>query len=82
MSREIPSFDSVVIAEDDLIDGYSAQDIFESHGDSQGITFDDLIALPGSIGRNKCKKLTVFLLMHDFHRVWSARRGSLNENHS
>lgn len=37
-----------IIDESELIDGFSANDIF-SNADNIGITFDDLIALPGSI---------------------------------
>jgi hypothetical protein len=50
MSRTVPDFDAVYIAPEELVDGYSAQDIFEGQSDTQGITFDDLISLPGSIG--------------------------------
>lgn len=43
-----PDFADVVIAEEELIDGFSAEDIF-SNSQCMGITFDDLIALPGAI---------------------------------
>lgn len=36
------------ISQEELVDGYSAQDIFQT-SESFGITFDDLIALPGFI---------------------------------
>lgn len=49
-SREVPSFESVVISEADLKDGYAAKAIFEGKSDTLGITFDDLIVLPGAIG--------------------------------
>ena len=49
MSRAVPDFGSVEILPEDLIDGYSAFDIFEGNGETQGMTFDDLITLPGSI---------------------------------
>jgi hypothetical protein len=51
MSRVVPEFASVHISEEELLDGYSASSIFEGQSDTQGITFDDLIALPGSIGK-------------------------------
>lgn len=41
-------FDEVSIDPSELIDGFSADDIF-SGADCQGITFDDIIGLPGSI---------------------------------
>jgi len=41
-------YNGVKIAEEDLVNGYSAAEIF-SNGECMGITFDDLIALPGEI---------------------------------
>lgn len=41
-------FEDVQIDPAELVNGFSALDIF-SHSDGVGITFDDLIALPGSI---------------------------------
>ena len=40
--------DSVQLTYDDLVDGFSAEDIF-SRNECVGITFDDLITLPGFI---------------------------------
>jgi IMP dehydrogenase len=37
------------VAEVDLLDGHSAQDIFESKTSQSGYTYDDLICLPGHI---------------------------------
>ena len=42
------SFTDVEISEKDLIDGFAATEIF-SRPDGLGITFDDLISLPGAI---------------------------------
>lgn len=42
------NFEDVVIEPGELINGYSASEIFTSK-DCQGITFDDLIVLPGAI---------------------------------
>lgn len=39
-----------VEAEDELVDGHSAQDIFGSRLTLSGYTYDDLICLPGEIG--------------------------------
>ena len=41
------SFSEVEISEAELINGFSASEIFSAH--KQGITFDDLIVLPGEI---------------------------------
>ena len=41
-------FTDVVIDESELMDGFSAHEIF-SNCECQGITFDDLIVLPGEI---------------------------------
>ncbi|RYG98916.1 hypothetical protein EON65_50875 [archaeon] len=41
-------FKGIVISEEELQDGYSAEDIF-TQSECIGITFDDLIALPGAI---------------------------------
>mmetsp|Transcript_10927 Transcript_10927/g.15528 ORF Transcript_10927/g.15528 Transcript_10927/m.15528 type:complete len:515 (+) Transcript_10927:115-1659(+) len=41
-------FDGVTVTEEELIDGYSAIEIFTSPG-FRGFTFDDIIALPGQI---------------------------------
>eukprot|EP00981_Chlorochromonas_danica_P012634 scaffold5237_cov170-Ochromonas_danica.AAC.10 len=41
-------FENVVITEEELVNGFSAEDIFTSN-ECIGITFDDLIALPGAI---------------------------------
>ncbi|CAM9522060.1 unnamed protein product [Hapterophycus canaliculatus] len=38
----------VALSEDELQDGFSAETIFSTPG-SRGFTFDDIIALPGSI---------------------------------
>jgi hypothetical protein len=38
----------VEITDDSLVDGFSARQLFSSP-DSQSLTFDDLIALPGAI---------------------------------
>ena len=45
---KILKFDEVDINPEELINGFSAEDIFNG-SDCAGITFDDLIALPGSI---------------------------------
>ena len=42
------SFNGVSISAEELVNGFSAAEIFEGH-DCQGITFDDLISLPGAI---------------------------------
>ena len=42
------SSEEVTISEAELIDGYSAKEIF-SNSECQGITFDDLIILPDAI---------------------------------
>jgi IMP dehydrogenase len=41
-------YPDIVLTEEELLNGYSAEAIFR-HTDRQGITFDDLIVLPGSI---------------------------------
>jgi hypothetical protein len=48
MSDDPYTHDGVTVTEADLIDGFSADDIFSSPG-SRGFTFDDVIALPGQI---------------------------------
>lgn len=40
---------NIEIDEDELINGFSAAEIFSSNNDTMGITFDDLIGLPGAI---------------------------------
>ena len=45
---KVLEFSEVDIDMEDLVNGFSAEDIF-SGSDCAGITFDDLIALPGSI---------------------------------
>ena len=42
------NFCDILIDPEELINGYSASEIFTSK-DCQGITFDDLIVLPGAI---------------------------------
>ena len=44
-------YEGVEIFESDLLDGYSAKEIF-NNSECQGITFDDLIALPAAIDFN------------------------------
>jgi IMP dehydrogenase len=46
--EEMASFNDVKIDESELVNGFSAEEIF-SNPECLGITFDDLIALPGSI---------------------------------
>ena len=48
--EDIP-LDSVVIDEADIVNGHSAERIFVEHMSRtpEGITFDDLIVLPGAI---------------------------------
>ncbi|CAM9482628.1 unnamed protein product, partial [Heterosigma akashiwo] len=45
---KMAAFDNVTISEEELEDGYPAESIFSNPG-SMGITFDDLIVLPGEI---------------------------------
>ena len=40
--------DQIVISPEDITDGYSAEEIFSTN-ECVGITFDDLITLPGII---------------------------------
>ena len=51
MFEETPAVESVLITEEDLVNGHSAQKIFEEYTASnpEGRTFDDLIVLPGAI---------------------------------
>lgn len=48
MSEEIYTYDGVTINEEDLVNGYSAETIFSGRN-KQGLTFDDVISLPGMI---------------------------------
>jgi hypothetical protein len=48
MSEETYTHDGVTVSEADLVDGYSAEQIFSAPG-ARGFTFDDIIALPGQI---------------------------------
>ena len=59
-------FSEVDVNVEDLVNGFSAEDIF-SGSDCSGITFDDLIALPGSIDFGVQLLNIVFYIEEYFH---------------
>lgn len=71
LSLTLDSRDEATIVKEDGPDGFSAETIFKAATGCQGLTYDDVILMPGKPVPNRTQDINAILLQ----RVYWGRRG-------